>query len=271
MRCNTHFLGNIPAACDSKGTEESVNAVTPKSLYEMLNFIIKKCPVEAVFAGKFNKKTEETLLTLLSAIAAKRTEDDIIPCPKLVKPSFGDKVLNVTEDISANQGRMVMGFHVMRSGEDTAPYEVFNDIFGGSPVSRLFTNVRERLQLCYYCSSAQNLNLDVMYVRSGINPENTELAKGEILSQLESLKFPESISDEELSAAKTGILSAYKTTCDGLTQYASWYTNRRISGRHTDIERCIEAVSKVDKAAVSAVARGIKPVINYFLNGTEKG
>lgn len=269
-RCNTHMLGSIPAACKPRGTEEAVNAVTPESLYEMLSFIIKKCPVEAVFAGKFNEKTEKTVLSFLSSIAEHRSESEIISSPELVKPVFDDKIIKVTEDISATQGRMIMGFSLPSSGEETAAHEVFNDIFGGSPVSRLFTNVRERLQLCYYCSSAQNLSLDVMYVRSGINPENTELAKGEILHQLESLKSPENITDEELHAAKAGLISTYKAIGDSLTQYASWYINRRISGRHTDISRCMDSVDKVNKNAVSAVASGVKPVIDYFLNGTEK-
>ena len=42
------------------GTEEAVSAVTPSSLYEMLDFILKKCPAEAVFAGKFSKDAEKT-------------------------------------------------------------------------------------------------------------------------------------------------------------------------------------------------------------------
>jgi predicted Zn-dependent peptidase len=178
-------------------------------------------------------------------------------------------VKDITEDISASQGRMVMGFSVPDSDKCVEKTAVFNEIFGGSPVSRLFTNVRERLQLCYYCASAQNPSLNVMYVRSGINRENVELAREEIMRQLELLKNPDEISDEELNAAKLGIVSTYKSTADSPVRYASWYINRRIAGKHTDIELCREVTEGVSKEDISEIARGIRPTINYFLNGIE--
>lgn len=268
-RCSSIMLGNIPAACETLGTEEAVNAVTPTSLYEMLSFILEKCPIEAVFAGRFTKKAEETVLKFISSLTSGRKSEELIPAPALVKPRFDGEVKDVVEDIAATQGRMVIGFSMPDAGAKTGATEVFNEIFGGSPVSRLFTNVRERLQLCYYCASAQNLSLNVMYVRSGINRENVDLAKGEILRQLEDLKSPENISDDELYAARIGIVSSYKATCDSPVRYATWYLNRRIAGRHTDIAACIDDVSSVSRETVSEIARGVKLTVNYFLNGIE--
>ncbi len=268
-RCNTLMLGDIPAACEALGTEAAVSAVTPKSLYETLNFILKKCPLEAVFAGKLTKSAEKTATDFITSLVADRDEAELIPYPTVIKPSFGGEPKDITEDISATQGRMVMGFSMPNAGERTGAVEVFNEIFGGSPVSRLFANVRERLQLCYYCASAQNLGLNVMYVRSGINRENLDEARGEIMRQLMLLKNPENISAEELSAAKLGIVSSYNSTCDSPVRYASWYINRRIAGKHTDIEECKRDVSVADAKSVSDVACAVKPVINYFLNGVE--
>lgn len=267
-RCSSLLLGDIPAACESLGTEEAVNAVTPESLYGMLSFILEKCPIEAVFAGKFTSDAEKTALDFIFSLTKGRREEDLIPVPELIKPSFYGEVRSVTEDVSATQGRMVMGFSMPRT-EENAAVTVFNEVFGGSPVSRLFTNVRERLQLCYYCASAQNFALDIMYVRSGINKENVELAREEILRQLDDLRASENISDEELYSAKLGMISEYKATRDSVMRYASWYINRRISGKDTDIDRCIENVENVDAAAVSEVARGVTLQLNYFLNGIE--
>ena len=268
-RCVKLLLGDAPAACDSLGTLQSVEAVTPKSLYETLEFILKKCPVEAVFAGKFTREAEKTTLDFLSSLFGSRDEGAVLPYPKAVKPTFGGAVSDVIEDIAANQGRMVMGFSMPEVGENTGSIEVFNEIFGGSPVSRLFMNVRERLNLCYYCASAQNLSLNVMYVRSGINRENLNLAREEILRQLELLGKAENISDEEISAARLGIISGYNSTCDSPTKYAAWYISRRIAGRHTDIERCIADVKGTASGDVSEVAKNVRLQINYFLNGTE--
>ncbi len=268
-RANTLMLGNIPAACESLGTEEEVNAITPGSLYKMLVYILQKCPLEAVFAGRFTVKTEETVLKFISALLNGRKEEDLIPVADCIKPSFDGKVKDIKEDICATQGRMVMGFSMPDTGEKTANTEVFNEIFGGSAVSRLFTNVRERLQLCYYCASAQNLSLNVMYVRSGINRDKVDIAKEEIMRQLDLLKNPQNISESELSAAKLGIVSNYNAICDSVVRYASWYINRRISGKHTDVERCIEEINKVSAEDVSEIANGAALTITYFLNCIE--
>lgn len=270
-RCSTLMLGDIPAAVDALGTEEAVNGVTPSSLYETLTFILNECPIEAVFVGRFTKEAEETVTGLISSLTEKRDPKSIAPMPRLIKPAPFTEPKSVSEDISATQGRMVMGFSMPSTGDSTASAEVFNEIFGGSPVSRLFMNVRERLQLCYYCASAQNHNLNVMYVRSGIDRENEELAREEILRQLKLLCDPESISDSEMSAARLGIINSYRAICDSSAQYATWYINRRLSEKHTDISLCIDEINAVQKSDVSRVAAGVTLNINYFLNGIEEG
>ncbi len=269
-RCSTLMLGDIPAAADALGTEESVRGVTTTSLYETLQFILNECPIEAVFVGRFTREAEATVIGLITSLTEKRSEEGLIPMPRLIKPTPFKEPKSVSEDISASQGRMVMGFSVPDNGECTASIEVFNEIFGGSPISRLFMNVRERLQLCYYCASAQNYNLNVMYVRSGIDRENEELAREEILRQLKLLGDPENISDAEMHAARLGLINSYRAICDSPAQYATWYINRRLSERHTDISRCINEINAVQRSDVSNVAAGIKLNINYFLNGTEE-
>jgi predicted Zn-dependent peptidase len=79
---------------------------------------------------------------------------------------------------------------------------LFNEIFGGSPASKLFMNVRERLSLCYYCSSHYDSYFGNMTVSSGVDGANAELAKREILAQLEDMKAGK-ISDVEFSAASS--------------------------------------------------------------------
>ena len=41
-------------------------------------------------------------------------------------------------------------------------------LFGGTPNSKLFLNVREKLSLCYYCSASYNSMKGIMLVQSGV-------------------------------------------------------------------------------------------------------
>ena len=44
---------------------------------------------------------------------------------------------------------------------------VFNAVYGGSVTSKLFSNVRERLSLCYYANSVIEKHKGIMVVASG--------------------------------------------------------------------------------------------------------
>ena len=61
-------------------------------------------------------------------------------------------------------------------------------MFGGTPHSKLFLNVREKMSLCYYCAARYNSNKGIMTVESGVETQNIEAAKNEILNQLEEMK-----------------------------------------------------------------------------------
>lgn len=52
-------------------------------------------------------------------------------------------------------------------------------MFGGTPFSRLFVNVREKLSLCYYCAARFDRITGIMLVDSGVEAQNREKAQAE--------------------------------------------------------------------------------------------
>ena len=165
---------------------------------------------------------------------------------------------------------MVLNFSIPRRNACDASPMIFDEIFGASPVSRLFTNVRERLSLCYYCASSYNMPLSRFVVRSGLDIANKGKAYDEIMRQIGLLSDPENISDEELMMAKKSRISAYKALGDSPARYAEWYISRSILGVDTDYGRMIDAINNVTKADVASVARDMKLTVSYFLDGNEK-
>ncbi len=269
-RCKEIAFGDIPMAYCSLGTEDGVSNVTPAALSEKLTYILEKAPVEAIFAGSFTKEAENAFTELLSGLFENRNVSSLITLPEMQKPSHSEALKTVIEETDAKQGRMVLAYKMETSVSNTAPTEVFSDIFGASPVSRLFMNVRERLSLCYYCTSLQDFGASMMFVRSGISEENKEKAITEIERQLEMLKDPSDISDEELETAKKGILNAYRSVKDNASQFAEWYVLKKISLRNTDIDDCIKNILSVTKEDVANVARGAEMKVDYFLRGITK-
>ena len=100
------------------------------------------------------------------------------------------EVREISETMSVAQSKLVMGFRAgaeLDTPEETAA-RLMVAIFGGTPHSKLFLNVREKLKLCYYCAARYNSNKGVMFVESGVETQNLEGAKKEILAQLEEIR-----------------------------------------------------------------------------------
>lgn len=266
-------LGNIPYACDSLGTEEELERATPESLYRLLKLILGRAKLLAVFAGNYGKDPEKKIERFIMSLLGERRAEDILQCPKPEMPVKPENASEYTEEIDAVQSRLVLAYDMGQgmpgiSPDRAAAFAVFNDIFGASAVSRLFLNVRERLNLCYYCSSVQQPSTGIMYVMSGISEENRELVIAETQRQLNSMCDPESITEEDMAGAKENILSSYRMLPDSLVQYAEWYISRDVSGRSTDTERYVSALKAVTKEDVASVAAKARLIVSYFLRGT---
>jgi predicted Zn-dependent peptidase len=255
-----------PFAINSK--TETVERVDAGELYKLLCYIREKCPLTVVFGGNYTedkaKKLDEALTLIADgrdAFAYEKEDCVTIPC--------FDEIKDVIETISAKQGRMVLNYHIGQS-EDKYAAMVFNEIFGASPVSRLFMNVRERLSLCYYCSSSYVAAISRIVVRSGIDMENREKAIEEINRQIALLSEEGNISCEELEIAKKSLVSSYRAMQDNVLLCCDWYVRRRALGQETDIDRCIEEINAVDVKQVARIAKSLSMQLSYFLDGLNK-
>ncbi len=266
-RANEIAYVGTPLAFSENGSEDEIEAATPKEIYEMLCYITEECPVLAAFSGNLTEAKADRMDKFLSFIAsisrAKLGAFEPITLP------VSDKPIDFTEQVYAKQGRMVLNYSIPKCSQtDVAPM-MFDEIFGASPISRLFMNVREKLSLCYYCSSSCILPLGRVIVRSGLDTDNRDKAVKEIERQIESLSNPENISDEELEAAKLSRISVYKSLSDSGMRYAEWYISRLLMGTPSDVEEIIASVNATTKEDIARVAKGMKLQLSYFLEGNE--
>lgn len=181
-----------------------------------------------------------------------------------------EEVKRVSDSMEVAQGKLVMGFSCP-AGDDDSSMDVMlmNDIFGGGPYSRLFTNVREKLSLCYYCSSQSVRNKGFMMVDSGVEKENAKKAEEAILSQLEVMKKGE-FTDFEFSSAVKSIkdsLRSYKDSQNGLDV---WYTIKAINRTVYSPEEISGKIEKVSRQDVINAASRVKLNTVYLLEPKER-
>ena len=175
----------------------------------------------------------------------------------------------IVEGQPVQQGKLSLGFRTGLTEADggRAVMLMLNDIYGSGPVSKLFMNVREKLGLCYYCSSAMDLIKGTMMVNCGIDPAKKEIAQAEILHQLDEIRQMH-ITDAEFDAAKKSLRSAIRQVYDEPSSMEMWWLGRMLSGRDTSPEDEIDRIEGVTKADVASAAQKIQLDTVYFMNGT---
>ncbi len=263
-RCTEIMCEGEVFSIKKTGNVEDVEKITPKALYEAYLEALKKCRIEIYAVGKLDiEKIADALRAHFSKI---EREPETIGEAQIVKRAGEVKRICEIQDVS--QGKLCMGFRTGRTIEDGDYHiaQLFCEVYGGSPTSKLFVNVREKKSLCYTCRSMITQKSGLMYVSAGIEPSNLQIAEDAILEQLENVKRSQ-ITSEELDSAKKSLKNGYMNIYDSPSAMEMWTLNREISG---NFDEPIGEAQKVDATTIEQIAeyaRGITLDTVYFLKG----
>ena len=178
-----------------------------------------------------------------------------------------DEVKNIEEKMDITQSKLVMGFRSGVSNEDkeeVAAFKLMVAILGGTPQSKFFVNVREKYSLCYYCAARADSSKGLMIVDSGVENENIEKAKKEILNQLQLLKDGE-LTDFEIESTKMSIVNSYTTSTDSISGIESWCFSRLLNGDMKTTKEVSDEINAVTREDIIKVANKIKLDTIYVL------
>lgn len=252
-----------PYGTDPMGYIEILKKIDSKTLYNHYRKILEQSRIDIIFSGNFDEDDAKSAAT---HIAANLQEREISPIGE-VTGKIPEKVNYVTDKMDVTQGKLCMGWRCgeKTSGKNYPAVIVYNAIFGGSAVSKLFNNVREKLSLCYYVSSSIDRLKEIMIVRSGVEFENFQKAYDEIMAQQEAMVNGD-FSDEEIESAKKQLVSAYDSKTDSVGGMAEYNTMQLLLGTDVSIEEMIEKIQKVTKEEIIEAAKGMKLDTVYYLD-----
>ena len=243
---------------------EIIEGADEVSLYAHYKHLIENARLEVFYIGsEEHEYVADIIKRHFSEFGGKQTS--LNP----VKAEAPTDLTEVTEPFDASQGKLCMGFRigVCAGSEEYFAAVLFNEIFGGSPASKLFMNVRERLGLCYYCASSYDAYLGNITVSSGIDVSDFDITRSEILAQLNAIKTGE-ISDAELDAAKKSIAHWYRQMYDYPFELFAFYSTRRMFGIDASPEEYLKKFEAVTKEQIIKVSQNVELNAVYFLRGT---
>ena len=167
---------------------------------------------------------------------------------------------NFTEDIIPSkytQSRLLMGGSISKLTNHEKKYEslIFNIIFGNSPNSKLFLNVREKHSYAYSISSSFSKLDGTFIINAGISKENYENTKKQVLKELNDMKKG-IFKEKDIKDAKAVIIGILNEIEDYPNSILNYYFNA-IYLNDDSKEKQIKEIKKITKKDIIKLANKI--------------
>lgn len=264
QRCEAIMCADEPYGVNRYGGKEDIARVERPALTAAWKRLLDTAKIELMVLGDCDPApVYEGFRAAFETLGSRKTAD----CTTKVVRS-AEKVNTVTEKMDVAQGKLVMGF---RTGTATPDEEVpatrlMAALFGGTPNSKLFLNVREKLSLCYYCSASYNSMKGIMLVQSGVEVKNMERAKEEILRQLDEVKQG-NFDESEVEATKMSLCNSYRTLSDSLGGLENWYLSQTFASHSQQPEEAAAQINAVTRQEIIDAANRVTLDTVYCLVG----
>ncbi len=250
------------------GDEASVAAVCGKCLYAQYLDVLARARIEIFAVGDFDF---DALSARFASMFASVKRGTVYSLNTTVMAAPRAEVKTVYEHQNVTQGKLSLGFYTGASvrDDDYHVMQLLNMIYGSGVTSKLFLNVREKLSLCYYCSSGENGQKGYLMVNSGIQFDKEQKTADEVLRQLGEIQKG-NVSEDELRDAKLSMIDSIGRIADSTGAMMNWYFGCVMNGKMITPEEKRALVEAVTVADIVKKSQKIKLDTYYFLCGKEE-
>lgn len=245
----------------SFGRAGEVDKLTPAGLYQTYQDMIGHDRVDILFLGDVDEETVKAAFGQLPFADRELPETDILYQQPLYK-----HVQRQVEYQPVNQAKLNIGYQIpLYSGKELYYAGlVFNDMFGGSPFSKLYINIREKAGLAYYAASRLMPFNGMLSVQSGIDSREAGRVEKLIDQQLADLQKGQ-FADDRFAEVKNGLANQYLSSNDLAGNILSRRLANQLLGLPTKDEAA--AIHAVTRDQVVQVAQMLKKQAVYLLSG----
>lgn len=224
------------------GELEWLEEITPQSLYEHLQFLIREAEIDIIVNGDVSE--DRAISTIKQLFSVERKSYKRVERENIYK-EIGE-VTYLEERVPVKQGRLVIGYRMNIPYESKQYMAAFlaSTILGGGGGSKLFIRVREQASLCYSVFSRTDKFKSIMLIYAGIDVENYDKALKLILEEIEKMQQG-NLTEQDLELAKEMIVSGYMSISDYQNSYINYYYGQYLFGRDFFAEDYINEVKSV--------------------------
>ena len=254
-----------PASVSAIGTVGLAEKITQEDLLRQHKKLLESAKIEITISGGGNTAAAEKLIrdemAALVRVSPVEKIDYRHNSPAKAEPVYRELKMQVS------QSKMVMAFK--SDYEDIYTAKLFCMLLGATPFSKLFANVREKMSLCYYCSSAYADRKGTLFIDSGVESCNIEKAKKAIEEQLEAICDGD-FTDEELENTKKSLCGGFKSNYDSIYDIMGWYAAQNTRNTAFTPEEINERIAKLTREDIISCAKTFKPDTVFVIRGEEE-
>ncbi|MYV04496.1 MULTISPECIES: EF-P 5-aminopentanol modification-associated protein YfmF [Furfurilactobacillus] len=256
-----HF-GDTAAAYPSAGRLADVESLTAQSVYNEYRRILTEDEVFIYVMGDVDADEVATLLDSFD-LTDRPSMSRQITIPQEAPSGVTSKV----EHQPITQAKLDLIYHLPVHYGDNQYFaaQVFNGLFGGTPLSLLFTNVREKKSLAYYANSGVNFFNQTLLVQAGIDGEQAVTVQqiiGEQLADLAAGKF----SVDRMSQVKETLINQREAAQDAPRLVVGSELLGDLTARPMTVSDWIDGINAVTAQDVAVIAQQTSLATSYLLS-----
>ncbi len=254
IKCEQIMFAHEKFGINKFGDKFEVENLTSQDIFNAWSYALKTAKIEIFMLGNSDPKFAIDVFKK-EILKLKRNYNDN-HVTRIIEKS--EKITEQKEEKDISQCKLVMGFRtgLNESIEEKDAMRLAINLLGGTPSSKLFLNVREKMSLCYYCSVKYDRFKQVMMVDSGVEKDNIEKAKKEILNQLNAIKIGD-FTERDINIAKMAMINSLKTTYDHLGALEIFYLFQTFDNVILSPNEQAKNISKITREGIIKAANKI--------------
>lgn len=281
VRCIEEMYKDDPYGIYKYGYLEDIENINNSELYLQYKKLIDNAKIDIYLLGEFKKEKIDKIFIeneYIKNIETNKNRYNLENKDLNIKKEFNKKnkkeeqIKVIKENMDIYQANLVIGLDLDQNvytyiDKDKIMFVLFlyNTIFGQTPTSKLFKEVREKESLVYTIRSIHIKQKNSIFIRCGIDKENYEKTLKIIKEQLLEMKKG-NFTQEDLKIAKRYIVSNIKTIKDEQDLKIAYYFGQELLKNKINVDQYIKNINDVTKKQIIKVAENININTIYFLS-----
>ncbi len=246
------------------GDAETIAGISAQSLYTTYQQLLATDEIQITVAG------DVTEADLVSMLAHWQLQDRQVHDREVIYRRPEAELVSKTEGQPLQQSKLNIAYKLPVYYRDADYYKaiVFNGLFGGTPISMLFKNVREKNSLAYYASSRFDGFTGTLLVQAGIDQSNEQAVKTIIAEQLTAITKGQ-FSDEVFDQVVASLINGRESRLDSQRSLVNQAMLDQLLHSSVSADDWVKQIKQVTREDVEKMAEQVHLQAVYFLKGED--